>query len=512
MPNFAAEGVRLVSYVALYREWRPQSFCDVVGQEHVTRTLQNALVQGRLTHAYLFSGPRGTGKTTVAKLLAKAVNCLHGPRPEPCNECAVCERITAGHSVDVLEIDAASNRGIDEIRDLREKVQYTPSESNYKVYIIDEVHMLTPEAFNALLKTLEEPPSHAIFVLATTEPHKIPATIVSRCQRFVFHKLANEVIVNRLAAVCESKGVSAEPAALTLLTRHAEGSLRDGLSMLDQCLSFSGDALRLQDVHQVLGDVDAQALFDLSDAIAEDDAGMILRLIAQQVELGKDPRRLAYDLTSHFRNLLVVAHCPDDSQVGSDLILLYGLELAKQARRFEGRLYEIIKALSALTNDLRGADQPRLVLEVGLLALAKEHGYATEAERVTEPEMAAPPKSTDNGLSLAAVKERWAEVLEQAKRLSPSLRALLVEAQPVGLNDNGLYLSVPYAFHRERLAENKNIQGAQEALRRVFGQSLTICVLESEQAADRDSDQETGDSALQEALRVFGGHIVESND
>ncbi|NLK51426.1 MAG: DNA polymerase III subunit gamma/tau [Syntrophomonadaceae bacterium] len=268
-----------MSYVALYREWRPQNFQNVVGQTHVTRTLLNALQQGRISHAYLFCGPRGTGKTSVAKILAKAVNCSEAQEGEPCNQCVSCRAIVEGSSLDVLEIDAASNRGIDEIRELRERVQYAPSGGRFRVYIIDEVHMLTTEAFNALLKTLEEPPSHVIFVLATTEAHKVPATILSRCQRFDFRRITPAELIERLKLVAEHQQIEISEEAIMAIVRAAEGGLRDALSLLDQCIGFATNAITLEEVNQVLGTVSEEFLRQAIDGLAFNESARLMYLV-----------------------------------------------------------------------------------------------------------------------------------------------------------------------------------------------------------------------------------------
>ena len=261
-----------MSYLVLARKWRPQSFEEVVGQPHVVQTLTNAISAERIAHAYLLSGARGIGKTSVARIMAKALNCAQGPSPTPCNECESCEEITGSASLDVLEIDGASNRGINEIRELRENVKYAPARSPHKIFIIDEVHMLTPEAFNALLKTLEEPPAHVIFIFATTEPNRIPITILSRCQRFNFRRIASKEIIQRLEEIVEKEGIRISKNSIQLLTREAEGSMRDAQSLLDQAISFAGNEVRDEDVAEVLGVIDRRLLYDISLAIANHDS------------------------------------------------------------------------------------------------------------------------------------------------------------------------------------------------------------------------------------------------
>ncbi|MBR5908695.1 MAG: DNA polymerase III subunit gamma/tau, partial [Schwartzia sp.] len=294
-----------MEYVALYRKWRPKGFSELVGQEHVSRTLSQAVVGGRVGHAYLFSGPRGTGKTSTAKILAKALNCEKGPTTEPCNECESCRRISDGTSMDVMEIDAASNRGIDEIRELRETVKFAPTTGRYRVYIIDEVHMLTSEAFNALLKTLEEPPPQVVFILATTELQKVPPTIQSRCQRYDFKRIAAKDIEARLREVAEASGVAADGAALSLVAREADGGLRDALSTLDQCISLAGDRVTEPLVREILGLVGRESILRILRALAAKDAKDALEAAGEVLAEGKDAKQLVTELIAELRAIMV---------------------------------------------------------------------------------------------------------------------------------------------------------------------------------------------------------------
>ncbi len=295
-----------MSYLVLARKWRPQTFAEVIGQDHVTVTLMKAVEKGRLAHAYLFTGPRGCGKTTTARLLAKVINCEAPKDSEPCNECSSCLAVMEGRHLDVFEIDGASNRGIDEIRDLREKIGYAPAQSPSKIYIIDEVHMLTPQAFNALLKTLEEPPSHVYLVFATTEPHKVPSTILSRCQRFNFKRLELGEITGQLEAICGKERMEYDPEALLLISRRAEGSMRDAESLLDQCISASEKKLDLELVRAVLGLVDSQIIARLLGAVAERDRGLALALVDEVVTSGLDLEKFFLAYIEGLRNLLVL--------------------------------------------------------------------------------------------------------------------------------------------------------------------------------------------------------------
>ncbi len=365
-----ARGEKKVAYLSLYRAWRPKKFHDLIGQDHITRTLVNALTRDKLSHAYLFCGPRGTGKTTTAKILARAVNCEDLSRGEPCGRCPSCLEVMEGRGVDVLEIDAASNRGIDEIRDLREKVRYAPARLDVKVYIIDEVHMLTPEAFNALLKTLEEPPTRVLFILATTEPNKLPATILSRCQRFDFFPLEVQAIASYLAMVAEREGRTAGRESLLALARAAGGGMRDALSLLEQALVFSEDELQEEDVLQVLGQAGWQYFLDLAEKIAAAHGTAALNIVDSLVREGKDITQFARDLLAFFRDLTLARMSPEDDRLLAGYTGERRQALGEKALLFSSEgLVALIEEINTIIGEMKWSEQPRLILEVGLLRM-----------------------------------------------------------------------------------------------------------------------------------------------
>jgi len=361
-----------MAYEVLARKWRPKHFEDVVGQEHVTRTLKNAIEINRVAHAYLFVGPRGIGKTSLARIFAKALNCEKGPTPQPCCECALCREITAGNSLDVLEIDGASNNGVDQVRDLREQVQFAPARGKFKIFIIDEVHMLSTAAFNALLKTLEEPPPHVKFIFATTEGDKVLPTIISRCQRFDLRRIQTPLIVERLRTICESERITIDDDALLAVARGAEGGMRDALSSLDQLISFKGDSLTEDDVLAVFGLVSRKALEGLATAVLKGDMPEILKLVSAFDSSGKDMRRLTVELMEHFRNLLIYQYIGGERMESLDATPEQIKTLAQQADLADSaRVTQIADQLAEMEGRLRYALSVRTLIEMTLIRCAR---------------------------------------------------------------------------------------------------------------------------------------------
>lgn len=393
-------------YIALYRKYRPRDFDEIVGQDAIVTTLKNQIKSGKIGHAYLFCGMRGTGKTSTARVFAKALNCEKGLTVDPCNECASCRAINSGSMVDVIEMDAASNRGIDDIRDLREKVNFPPSEGRYKVYIIDEVHMLTTEAFNALLKTLEEPPRHVVFILATTEPNKLPPTILSRCMRFDFRRVSARELVKRMKEIAGDAGIEAEDEALAQLARSSQGSVRDALSLLDKALTFGGRKLLYGDVLNLLGAVSHEVFYEVSRAVLQKDGGRMLGIVDEAAAQGKDLFRFVDDLMEHYRNILMAA-------IGADRYLIDVVdeeysELQKLAGSYSReKLLSIIDILKDAANDMKWSSQPRIVLEAAMVKLTlpelweEPQGYISRIQNL-EQQMALLQEQVQRAMEAAA--------------------------------------------------------------------------------------------------------------
>ncbi|MBU8881444.1 DNA polymerase III subunit gamma/tau [Bacillus sp. FJAT-29790] len=561
-----------MSYQALYRVWRPQSFIDVVGQEHVTKTLQNALLQQKISHAYLFSGPRGTGKTSAAKILAKAVNCERAPANEPCNECASCLGITDGSVSDVLEFDAASNSRVEEMREVLDKVKYAPTAVTYKVYIIDEVHMLSISAFNALLKTLEEPPKHVIFILATTEPHKIPLTIISRCQRFDFKRITAQSIVGRMKLIVDETGAECEEQALHIIARAAEGGMRDALSLLDQAISFSHDRVTAEDALTVTGAVSQGFLNKLANAVKEKNAASSLEFLEELLFQGKDPTRFIEDFILYYRDMLLFKAAPRLEESLERVMLDEEFQtLAKEMKPEE--LYELIEVLNKAQQEMRWTNHPRIFLEVAIVKLCQlerkgSHGTSEDLQPLIqkigqlEQEIAdlrrngfvvneeaqpaaqkKPQRNSRKGFQapvgkinevlkhatkddLMAIKSRWGEMLNRlVHNQMRSQAALLNEAEPVAASGNSFIIKFKYEIHCQMAMDNaKFLDTLANTMNELLGKRIQMVGIPDEQwqkirvdflnnQREGEQDESLGlneeEPLIAEAKKLFGDELVE---
>lgn len=484
-----------------YRKWRPQTLAEVVGQEPVTRTLRNAIATGRVAHAYLFHGPRGTGKTSTGRILAKAVNCLDNQTGEPCNRCEICQAFNEGRALDLIEIDAASNRGIDEIRALREKVGFAPHLARYKVYIIDEVHMLTEPAFNALLKTLEEPPPYVIFVLATTEVHKVPATISSRCQRFDFRRIPVEAMIKRLGQICETEGIEIEPSALRLIARAATGSLRDAENLLEQLLVYHGPRISLEQVHQELGIIDDLRIRELAEQILRRNLPAALATISRVAAEGLDLKAFNRGLVEYLHEVLAV-------KAGTgEMLGLAPEELEERRSLARGvGLKEISQALKSFAQvDFRFAPYSSLPLELALLDLLGESGEKGEpALAEEEPQKA---RVSSPASALEHIRQRWSDFVNACRgegsrgNLDALLRGF---CKPIDLQDNTLVLGFYAEFHKSKIEDPKYRRMVERKLREVFGVPYQVrCVL-----LKRERKNEAQQNPLIKAALDLGGRII----
>ena len=547
-----------MSYLVLARKWRPQNFDDIVGQEPITRTLRNAIRSNRIAHAYLFTGVRGVGKTTAARILAKALNCEKGPTPNPCNQCSHCEEITAGNSIDVLEIDGASNRGIDEIRQIIENVRYQPAQCRFKIYVIDEVHQVTKDAFNALLKTLEEPPPSVKFILATTEPHRLPETILSRCQRYDFRRIQLREIVHRLDEISKKEGLKITEGALVLLAREADGSMRDAQSLLEQvlaCAQPGADAREKISVderllQEVLGLAQRQVLYDLSNAVIQGNARRCVELTAEVMLEGRDLCRLSRDLVEHFRNLLVVRLAdPEGNTIeasGKGQLLdlpdqeIEGLRTQVAELSIE-TLLDYFDFMAAGDEEVNRSANPRFALETVLIRLATlpktlpiglvlerleklekrlpagrtvststPDGAAQTPQAVASTPRAAVPLAGDKGNS-------WQGFISFVGREKKFLASHLEAGAALELPPGQLKIGVAERHHLGYLQDPDNLSLLQSLAKRFFGDDVAVQITAADPESLGRKNEPVGTTAMdlkqedspmvKEALRIFGGSI-----
>ena len=521
---------------ALYRRYRSQTFAEVVGQEHVTRTLKNAIANGQVAHAYLLAGARGIGKTSIARIIAKAVNCPKAKDGDPCDACETCIAIRDGRYLDLIEIDAASNRGIDEMRDLREKVRFAPSMGQYKVYVIDEAHQLTNEAFNALLKTLEEPPPHVIFVLATTESQRIPATIVSRTQRFDLRRIPHQKMVQQLAAIAKSEKWQVEPAALEAISRHAQGSLRDAESILDQVATFAEGKVRVGDVDELLGATDWEETSALFDAIAANDAAKAVGLVRTLVDDGRDLRLFVRRAMDHMRALVLVRASDTLPETATESVAAV---LRRQAPLFSlDRLAKIAHRLIETEQQLRTGEGTPLPLELALLDLTTtQSAPPAPAPKQPVPQNApakpAPPPATPRaqavvdlaerraqqtapstsavaagpvgaaspGVTLQRVRSAWDQLLERAQERSIAKAAQLVKAEPVAIEGGTIVLAFSDEFARQMWDRQR--PELERDLGELVGTAMRVRCVKQPAAAATNTQPATEDPMLRAALETF---------
>lgn len=507
-------------YQALYRKWRPLIFEDVVGQDHVSETLKNSVVSGRIAHAYLFCGTRGTGKTSSAKIFSRAVNCLSPNDGNPCNECDVCRGILDGSILDVYEMDAASNSGIDNIREIRDEVIYSPTGSRYKVYIVDEAHMLTTEAFNALLKTLEEPPEHVIFILATTEPHKIPATILSRCQRFDFRRISINDIERRLNKIVKAENIAITPDALELVAELADGSMRDGLSILDQCVAFSKGELRYADVVDIVGVADRRVLFSIVDSIGNLDTQTALNITDEFLKKGKEASDFIEELIAHFRALMICKSTDSPNEILEkteevvekfntqaekfDIDRIIGAvsvlgEFLLQSKKMSAPAIAVEMAIVKLCSPGNGESSSELALRIEKLERElediKKNGVAVTKRNApkadaTERVVAEQVKNAVPHIENAVTWSKWRDALKAVKEKSKSLYTFLFNATALYFGDEiELVLTGDLAYNKINTAEGKEYLA--ELFSQIEGTALRVVVSKAGNLKQRNGQTAT---------------------
>ncbi|WP_073198136.1 DNA polymerase III subunit gamma/tau [Caloranaerobacter azorensis] len=549
-----------MAYQALYRKYRPKDFDSVLGQEHVTTILKNQIINNNIAHAYLFSGTRGTGKTSTAKIFARAVNCLNNKDGNPCNECEICRGILNDTIMDVVEMDAASNNSVDDIRELREKVKYPPSKGRYKVYIIDEVHMLSKGAFNALLKTLEEPPKHLLFILATTEPQKLPATILSRCQRFDFKRISVDDIVKNMRAICDELNIDVEDRGLRLIARNSDGAMRDALSILDQCVSFSDGKITYEYILSILGTVNLDVIFELTDAIINSNLEKTLGLIEDIVRAGKDVNQFVKDLILHFRNLMIAKTSKNIENIidASDEVID---KLNRQAKNIElNDIMRAIKILSDVEVKAKWSSQPRIILEVGLIKFIKtpsnvdidnllekvaklekiieegkfhvidksNHSYNVEiktsvSENIKKDNTEQKVNIKDeifneNGdinsenVSFDKIKIEWSNFLKRLKKEKISIHALLMEGKLISFENNMLTVAFEdgFAFHKDAIEKKNNKEFVEKSISKYFNCDIKMKFIMANEIKNTESEQEDKKKDIIKQIKsIFGEDLVE---
>ncbi len=536
---------------ALYRKWRPGTWDEVIGQEHIIQTLKNAIRSEKVGHAYLFAGPRGTGKTTTARLLAKAVNCLdETPNNHPCAQCANCQSIQDGRFLDLIEIDAASNTSVDDIRDLRDKINFSPGQGKYKVYIIDEVHMLSTAAFNALLKTLEEPPAHAIFILATTEIHKIPATVLSRCQRHEFRRIPVKEIVTYLKDMCALEKFTITDDALLSIARHSTGCMRDAISLLDQ-LTSSGLEIDLANVHAVLGTATNQMVIDLMSAIRMKAMGSGLTSLHQAMDAGSDPRQLSRQIVDYFRNLLLMKMGNAD-QIDETPEIIQQMQV--DCDGFEmSQLVHCLKLFNEAANGQNTSWQPGLALELAfsqtllttasapvlpparqsappqknvqkneqIPAVRQAVSSSPPIKPIEESTLSAvneppdtielPPQLDDTHLTLTSILEQWRQIRATVKKVRPATEALLNSCKPMSLKKNTLTLGFASEVVRSKMDLPENLDLARQAIAHLFNQDLQIRCVVIKEIQNIENSQQTNEESMLNTVLNLGGKLVNSD-
>lgn len=551
-----------MSYQALYRVWRPRTFSDLVGQTHITQTLQNAISETKFSHAYIFSGPRGTGKTSAAKIFAQTINCEQMPTREPCNDCDACLGILDGSISDVIEIDAASNTSVDDVREIRDKVKYASSSVPYKVYIIDEVHMISVNAFNALLKTLEEPPPHVVFILATTEPHKIPLTIISRCQRFDFKPISNKVIVERMETIVAREEISITKEALETISLSAEGGMRDALSLLDQAVSYSDDTVQLNDVLAVTGGVSQQTLTEIVDALFDKDIQQSIQLFDHIVQNGKDPGQFVYDCIYFLRDILFYKATPHLSDYLERALIDESFsQLTEKVDAIW--IQQTIMKLNECQQQIKWINNPKVMIEVCLMAIASEeeqevdHGafgdlsnkliqlekqfeqikkepappsapaQKRKAPRKKQNSYHVPYEQIRNVLNEAEKQElqlansNWQSFLSQLKAINAPAHATIQDSKPAAASNDTLIVAFKYEIHCSLFLDHQEI--VESTLSQLLGKTKTVIPIPEDdwlqlretyvKDQEKDSQQDEKESSfISEARKLVGDELLEVHD